>query len=225
LDPAASLQVFVCEEQPIVIEGLLRVFAGCGEFALAGTETTIPATVASLVSRQVDVVLIGQPPSARSILPLLAGFTAANRPAPTVLWVSELGEMDVFRALQMGARGILRRTQPVPLLLECLRAVCQGKVWLDPSMSSRPPRSGGSARLTARERQVIEHVCRGLKNKDIAQALSITAGTVKVHLMHIFEKTGVRDRFALALQGQQILAATPEISETAQNPESRILES
>ena len=61
-----------------------------------------------------------------------------------------------------------------------------------------------------REREIVEFVCRGMKNKEIADALSITPGTVKVHLMHIFEKTGVKDRFQLALQGRQFLASAEE---------------
>jgi hypothetical protein len=51
----------------------------------------------------------------------------------------------------------------------------------------------------------VQQICEGLKNKEIAEALSITAGTVKVHLMHIFEKTGVKDRFELAIQGRKLL--------------------
>jgi len=51
----------------------------------------------------------------------------------------------------------------------------------------------------------VQQICEGQKNKEIAQALSITAGTVKVHLMHIFEKTGVKDRFELAIQGRKLL--------------------
>ena len=51
----------------------------------------------------------------------------------------------------------------------------------------------------------MQQICEGQKNKEIAQALSITAGTVKVHLMHIFEKTGVKDRFELAIQGRKLL--------------------
>ena len=69
------------------------------------------------------------------------------------------------------------------------------------------PRRNGALRITRREREIVEFICRGLKNKEIAEALSITPGTVKVHLMHIFEKTGVKDRFQLALQGRQFLSA------------------
>ena len=59
--------------------------------------------------------------------------------------------------------------------------------------------------MTPREKEIVHHVCGGLKNKEIADALSITAGTVKVHLMHIFEKTGVKDRFELAVHGRRLL--------------------
>jgi len=55
--------------------------------------------------------------------------------------------------------------------------------------------------LTAREQQVLELVEQGFKNKEIATDLGIRPGTVKIHLKHIFEKTGVRGRYGLALSG------------------------
>ena len=63
-----------------------------------------------------------------------------------------------------------------------------------PMRSSRFP-------LTTREHQVMELVERCMKNKDIAFALGIRTGTVKIHLKHIFEKTGIRGRYGLALSG------------------------
>ena len=93
-------------------------------------------------------------------------------------------------------------------LSESLRTVGRGGVWIENSLPD--PALGGderrsSPRLTPRERDIVHHVCGGLKNKEIALALSITAGTVKVHLMHIFEKTGVKDRFELAVHGRKLL--------------------
>ena len=61
-------------------------------------------------------------------------------------------------------------------------------------------RTGPSA-LTPRETQVMDLVERGFKNKDIGQDLGIRTGTVKIHLKHIFEKTGIRGRYGLALSG------------------------
>jgi len=55
--------------------------------------------------------------------------------------------------------------------------------------------------LTAREAQVMDLVERGMRNKEVALALGIRVGTVKIHLKHIFEKTGIRGRYGLALSG------------------------
>jgi DNA-binding NarL/FixJ family response regulator len=218
LESSRPIDVFVCDEQPIVLEGVARVFAEYSDLHLAGSAANLATTLSALVSGHFDVLLLGQPPTARSALPLLAGLTGAHLPTPVVLWVAELGEMDVFRALQMGAKGILRRTTPVSSLVDCLRNVAADNVWLDPSMTRRAHKSGPSARITVRERQVIEYVCRGFRNRDIAAAMNITPGTVKVHLMHIFEKTGARDRFALALQAQQILGAAKTEPQAADLP-------
>jgi DNA-binding NarL/FixJ family response regulator len=113
----------------------------------------------------------------------------------------------------LGARGILRRTLPITTMYECLRTVGQGNLWLENSISDQVVgflNRRSTARLTPREREIVRSVCRGLKNKEIAELHHITPGTVKVHLMHIFEKTGVKDRFELAVQGPRLLGLDQE---------------
>jgi DNA-binding NarL/FixJ family response regulator len=146
----------------------------------------------------------------KSPLSLLARVKEHSVHAHVVLWTNELSDMDSFRALHMGARGVVTRMQTPEALLECLRTVGAGNVWLEPStrpMFGFSHRRSSGLRITPREREIIDFVCRGMKNKEIAEALSITPGTVKVHLMHIFEKTGAKDRFQLALQGRMILGS------------------
>jgi len=111
--------------------------------------------------------------------------------------------------MQAGARGILRKSAPPETVMACLRAVAGGATWMEDSASrgrAGGARSGGPT-LTPREHQVLELVAHGLKNREIAAELGIRPGTVKVHLKHIFEKTGVRGRFGLALAGLEPLAA------------------
>jgi DNA-binding NarL/FixJ family response regulator len=196
-----------------VVEGLIRVLEPCEDLKLVGYVGEVNAAIQQVLLSPADVLLLGQPPTTRSILPLLAQVREARLPARIVLWVGEMSEMDAFRALQMGARGVTTRIQPVASLLECLRTVARGAVWIDgASRTTVETRTGrGTAlRITPRERQIIEAVCKGMKNREIAESLSITAGTVKVHLMHIFEKTGAKDRFQLALQGRQLLGSGRE---------------
>lgn len=207
-------RVYLCESQPIVVEGVLRVFESTPDLQLVGQTSDLEPAIQEIRSKHTDVLLLGQPPVMKSVLPLLARLRESDVEVHTILWVTELSDMDSFRALQMGARGVITRMQSISLLLECIRNVANGSVWLE--ASARPAhnssyRRNSAVRITPREREIIEFVCRGMKNKEIAAALSITPGTVKVHLMHIFEKTGVKDRFQLALQGRQILGgADPE---------------
>jgi two-component system nitrate/nitrite response regulator NarL len=125
-----------------------------------------------------------------------------SRPA-IVVWGVSVTEAEALRFLQAGARGILRKSAGTAAIIACLRSVAAGRSWMedcvfrDSVRSDRYPRS----ELTAREQQVLELVEQGFKNKEIAQDLGIRPGTVKIHLKHIFEKTGVRGRYGLALNG------------------------
>ncbi len=160
-----------------------------------------------------NLVLLDQSIGLKNALQLIAEMRAIAPGTHGVLWVNDLAEMECLRCLQAGARGIVKKTQPVSVLLECLRTVASGSLWLEHSIA-RPSQTFAAKRttprFTPREQEIVQHVCRGLKNKEIAEALKITPGTVKVHLMHIFEKAGVRDRFELALQGNKLLGVVPE---------------
>jgi DNA-binding NarL/FixJ family response regulator len=211
-----GVTIYVCESQPVVVEGVIRVLEGCTDLTLAGYATDMTRAIEEVSLNAPDVFVVGQPPAARSILPLLAQVRDAGVTARTVLWMNEVSEMDAFRALQMGARGVTTRIEPIASFLACIRIVASGGVCIEsasPVPNQMEANRGAALRLTPRERQIVEAVSQGMKNKQIAEALSITAGTVKVHLMHIFEKTGARNRFQLALQGPHLLRyGVPDVS-------------
>jgi len=128
-----------------------------------------------------------------------------------VIWGASVTESEALRLLQAGARGILRKTAGIPSVLACLRTVAGGRTWMEDSVfrdAGRPDRYPRSE-LTAREQQVLGLVEQGCKNKEIAFELGIRLGTVKIHLKHIFEKTGVRGRYGLALNGLRERALAP----------------
>jgi DNA-binding NarL/FixJ family response regulator len=183
------------------------VLAGCEDFEYQGSVPTLSEAFSAARQIQPDVILLDHSAGLKAAFEFIAEVKSAAGKCQTVLWVQDLAEVDCFRALRCGARGVLKKTSPVGVLLDCLRAVGRGDVWIEgssePHMEGNERRS--APRLTPREKQIVHQICEGLKNKEIAEALSITAGTVKVHLMHIFEKTGVKDRFELAIQGRKLL--------------------
>ena len=98
---------------------------------------------------------------------------------------------------------MLRKSARLEVVLACLREVAGGATWMeeDPARGTERQVRLTHSPLTARELQVMELVERGMKNRDIGDVLGIRTGTVKIHLKHIFEKTGIRGRYGLALSG------------------------
>ncbi len=201
-----GISIFACEAQPIAIEGLQKVLADCEDLVITGTVSKITDALDAISRVQPEVVLVDLSAGLAPAIRLTTSLRAASVPSHVVLWVVDLPEMEAFRALQMGVRGILKKTLPVAKLIECLREVGAGKIWMDDSehVAEFIQRKEAS-RLTPREKEVVRLICRGMKNKQIAENLHITAGTVKVHLMHIFEKTGLKDRLALAVHGRELI--------------------
>jgi DNA-binding NarL/FixJ family response regulator len=210
-----SISVFVCEPQPIVIEGLQKVLAETNDLVFVGAVSR-PADALDAIRRiQPNIVLIDGSTGLTAPLRLLGHLKAAG-PTHQVLWVVDLPETDAFRALQMGARGIVKKTLPTAILLRCLREVGAGQIWMQESEQVADfLQRRDASRLTPREKEVVRLICRGLRNKQIAENLHITAGTVKVHLMHIFEKTGLKDRLALAVHGRELVGVELPASDVA----------
>lgn len=191
----------------MVVAGLERVCERSEDLHFAGSAPNWFAARGELISLQPQVVILDNAGGYRQSAQNLAELSTLAPRAASVLWVNDLGETELVRALQAGARGVIRRTQPVQTFCECIRQVVASRIWIEPDLSGawEAHAKRGNPTLTPRERGVVELVAQGLKNREIAAALGITPGTVKVHLMHIFEKTTAKDRYELALQAQRIL--------------------
>jgi DNA-binding NarL/FixJ family response regulator len=157
------------------------------------------------IIQPIDAVVIDKGLGLPGVMELLQKLTSTSHPTPTVVWGAAISEAEALRLLQAGARGILRRTSESGTLLTCLRAVTSGGTWMEDGIfgSTEKLFNPKRSQLTHRESEVVVLVEKGLRNSDIARLLGIRTGTVKIHLKHIFEKTGVRGRYGLAFTGLQ----------------------
>jgi two-component system, NarL family, nitrate/nitrite response regulator NarL len=164
-----------------------------------------PSEAEHPVPEQIDAIVIDKGMGFAGVMDLLQRLTANSHPTPVVVWGAVVSEAEALRLLQAGARGILRRTSESNTLLTCLRAVTSGGTWMEDGIfgSTEKLYNPKRSQLTNRESQVVVLVEKGLRNRDIARQLGIQTGTVKIHLKHIFEKTGVRGRYGLAFTGLQ----------------------
>ena len=198
-------RVGVCETQPITAEGLRSLLGQCSELTFAGAAGSLPDGAAMVRDEAPDILVIDKGFGAHAVMAWIAELRDAHLPLAIVVWGNTISEAEALRLLQNGVRGIIRKSADTDSLLACLRAVAAGTSWMEESLFHEPPRRDRYRRseLTPREQQVLELVEQGLKNKEIARELGIRPGTAKIHLKHIFEKTGVRGRYGLALSGMK----------------------
>jgi two-component system, NarL family, nitrate/nitrite response regulator NarL len=202
-----KLQVAISDMQPIVSEGLRSLLANREDLEFLDATETLEAALQSQLARagtrNADVLLVDKSFGTQSVLDFLNQMRGLQTGTNTVVWGLSMTEAEALRFLQAGAKGILRKSADMAAVLACLRTVGTGRNWMQDSVFRdflRNDRHGRSD-LTMREQQVLELVEQGYKNKEIASHLGIQPGTVKIHLKHIFEKTGVRGRYGLALTG------------------------
>lgn len=205
------IPVFVCDPQPIVRQGLASILDGSGQFALADSTSTLREALENLDASRTGILVLDR---SFGMHALVEGINDVQRLSPrteVVIWAGNISDVESFRLLQAGARGVLRKTAEIDVLMDCFHTVVKKQIWTDNLVADAESPLGRprTRPLTPREQQVAELVSKGMKNREIAEALSIATGTVKIHLMHIFEKTGIRDRFELALHGLR-LACEPD---------------
>jgi two-component system nitrate/nitrite response regulator NarL len=202
-EQATPKSILICDTQPVSIEGIRWLLNTCPDLRFSGAVCSLQAAFELAKTLNPAVVLIDKALGMTPIIEWLHRVGASNVPTSAVVWGVGIAESEALRLLQSGVRGLVRRTSEAETLVACLRAVTQGNSWMedgifgDTEQLLAPRRS----QLTPRERQIVELVEKGLRNRDIAMRLGIQTGTVKIHLKHIFEKTGVRGRYGLALNG------------------------
>jgi DNA-binding NarL/FixJ family response regulator len=113
------------------------------------------------------------------------------------------GEEEVFRALQAGARGYILKSAMRDELLRAIREVFQGRRYLDSTVAPLLAARMSHRSLTSRELEVLRMVAKGSGNKEIAASLNIAEVTVKLHVSHVLEKLGVKDRTEAATAALQ----------------------
>ena len=202
------IRVLLVDDQELVRAGLRGILREQFGFEIVGecaNGSSVPQSVAAL---HPDIVLMDVR------MPVVDGVQATRQltsqdGSPPVLVLTTFDDDEILAAaLRAGAAGFVLKDVPAEDLQRAVRAVAGGAAWLDPSVTGRvlevyrgsaPAHRDNSpalATLTAREREVLALIGRGLSNPEIAAQLVVGEGTVKTHVNHIFAKLGLRDRAA-----------------------------
>jgi DNA-binding NarL/FixJ family response regulator len=192
----------IIDTEPVAIEGLRCLLAAQRGLRVIAAENCLAAGIEAAHDLLPDVVVLDKAFGLQSVLEALRELRLRETGVRAVIWGASISDADGLRLLHAGAAGTVRKTASLEMLLDCFTTVASGANWMENGISrAGRPAPAGRLPLTARELQIVELVERGMTNREIGRELGISTGTVKIHLKHIFEKTGVRGRYGLALSG------------------------
>ena len=191
------IRLLIVDDHPVVRDGLRGVFTGDPDFEVVG-EAGDGAEAVAMVERNVtDVVLMDLR------MPRMGGVEAIARlreaaPATRVLVLTTFDtDRDVLPAIEAGATGYLLKDAPREELVRAVRAASRGESVLSPAVAGRlmgQVRKPTQEALSRRELDVLKLIADGATNREAAGQLFVSEATIKTHLLHIYDKLGVRDR-------------------------------
>jgi DNA-binding NarL/FixJ family response regulator len=207
-----SIRLILVDDHPIILQGLQRLFEREPQFEVVRSCSGGQEALDAVRSDPPDVLVLDLKMQDLHGLDVLRTLKAEHRDCRTVILTAAMRDDEVAEALDLGVAGIVLKESPPAALVDCVRAVHQGKRSIDRDTldraspgAPRPPHASvtGNTVLTPREVEIVRLVAQGLRNKELAHRLSITEGTVKIHLHNIYDKLGVDGRLELVLCAQQ----------------------
>jgi len=203
--------ILLADDHPMIrtaIEVLLRDT----DFQIVGMAGTGDEAFSLLGQLRPEMLLLDLQMPGGSGMEVVRRLQAAGDAPPIVVLTAAIDDSSLMEARALGVRGMVLKNSDPAYLLDCLERVRGGEKWLDPELAGRVKElteTLGDRRrpgLAPRERQLIRFVRQGLRNREIAQELGVTEGTVKVYLHAVFEKLGVSSRTELAVRADEFLA-------------------
>lgn len=203
-----AIRVLIADDHAVVRQGLRTFLELQEDIEVVGDVADGEQAVAAAVDLDPDVVLMDL------VMPGVDGVEAIGRiarrsPATRVIALTSFLDDDkVLPAVRAGAAGYLLKDVGPNDLVRAIRTVHEGEALLHPAVAARLMEEVAGRRrpsvqdgdpLTARERDVLAEIARGLSNKRIARELGISEATVKVHVSNVLRKLGVTDRTQAAL--------------------------
>lgn len=204
------IKVLMADDHPM-IRTALDVLLRDTDFELIGQVGTGAEAISAIQGQEPDIVLLDVRMPGGSGIDVLRTLRTAGDRRRVILLTADIGDGALIDALELKVDGIVLKNADPGFLLECLERVRDGRTWIDPELKERvlelKETAESRASLAPRERQLIALVRKGLRNREIAEQLGVTEGTVKVYLHSIFEKVGVANRTELAMKADDLVGS------------------
>ena len=188
------IRVLSVDDHPLVREGIAAMINDQPDMRMVAQGASGKEAVELFRQYKPDVVLMDVRLPDVSGIDAMITIRSEFRDARVIIITSSEGDAEMRRALEGGARGYMLKSMPPQDLLETIRKVHGGKKAIPPEIATHLANHYGDEALSEREIEILQQIAEGNRNKDIADKLFISEGTVKVHIKHIMGKLGASDR-------------------------------
>jgi two-component system, NarL family, nitrate/nitrite response regulator NarL len=209
------IRIIVADDHPIVRDGLKRLLKLEEDFEVVGEASDGREVLDRVQELDPDVLLLDLRMPNLDGLSALQVLQQSNKRTKVIVLTASEDKNEFVQAMKLGCSGIVLKQTAPELIVKSIRKVYGGEIWLDshttaavmrqfaaPGDPTPGPASKSSRErspLSQREREIVQLVAQGFKNKEMAEKMFISEQTVKNHLHNIFDKLGVSDRLELAL--------------------------
>ncbi|KPL68249.1 LuxR family transcriptional regulator [Erythrobacter sp. SG61-1L] len=198
-------RIVLADDHPFLRAGVEEVLRGCG-IEIAASVNDGAAALEAVEKENPDVVILDVRMPGMGGVAVLETLRARGDERPVILLTAELTDASLLSAVKARVDGIVFKDGAESSLSDAIKAVLAGTRYIDQPLIERaldlaiePPQQARLARLSPREQQIAEAVSAGRRNRDIAEEIGTTEGSVKVYLHRIYEKLGVGSRTELAV--------------------------
>lgn len=204
-------RVLLADDHPM-IRTALEVLLRDTSYELAGIAGTGAAALTELERLEPEILLLDLQMPGGGGMDVLRQLRTKKNPVKVILLTAAIDDHALLEAKALKVHGMVLKNSDPAYLLDCLDNVRHGRTWFDPELTERTAHLARAGKRSAhralapRERQLVDFVRQGMRNREIAERLGVTEGTVKAYLHAIFEKLGVSSRTELAIRAGEFLA-------------------
>lgn len=188
------IRLFVVDDHEVVRMGVKSMFESAPGFVVVGTAASAREALEAIAALSVDVVLTDLRMREMSGDALIAALRKAHPSVRCGVLTNYHSDEEVYNAIKAGATGYILKSSTLEQIVESVRSVFRGEYAIPPHIGFQFAQRVARHQLSARELEVLQFVARGKKNREIADALSISENTVRNHVISLLQKLHCRDR-------------------------------